>query len=50
VRLGLALGRRGRAAVRTALEKRRRVRARITVAAVDAAGNRSTTRLTRRLR
>lgn len=48
-RLGLALGRRGRAAVRMALDKRRRVRARITVAAVDAAGNRSTTRLTRRL-
>jgi hypothetical protein len=50
VRLALALGRRGRAAVRRALENGRRVRARVTVAAVDTAGNRATTRLTRRLR
>jgi hypothetical protein len=50
VRLALALGRRGRAAVRRALENGRRVRARITVTAVDTAGNRAITRLTRRLR
>jgi hypothetical protein len=50
VRLAMALGRRGRGAARRALANRRRVRARITVRAVDAAGNRSTIRLTRRMR
>jgi hypothetical protein len=49
-RLGLTLGRRGRAAVRRALANGRRVRARIRVTAVDAAGNRSVTRLASRLR
>jgi hypothetical protein len=50
VRLGLTLGRRGRAAVRRALADGRRVRARIRVTAVDAAGNRRVTRLGSRLR
>jgi hypothetical protein len=50
VRLGLTLGRRGRAAVRRALASGRRVRARIRVTAVDAAGNRTVTRLASRLR
>jgi hypothetical protein len=50
VRLGLRLGRRGRAAVRRALASGHRVRARIRVAAVDAAGNRTVTRLASRLR
>jgi hypothetical protein len=50
VRFGLTLGRRGRAAVRRALENGRRVRARIRVTAVDAAGNRTVRRLTSRLR
>jgi hypothetical protein len=50
VRLGLTLGRRARAAVRRALAGGRRVRARIRVTAVDAAGNRTVTRLASRLR
>jgi hypothetical protein len=50
VRLGLTLRRRARAAVRRALENGRRVRARIRVTAVDAAGNRTVRRATSRLR
>jgi hypothetical protein len=49
VRLGLILGRRGVTAARRALRNGRRVEARITVAAVDAAGNRTLRRLSRRL-
>jgi hypothetical protein len=49
VGLRLTLGRRGRAAARRALANGRRVRARTRVTAVDAAGNRTVTRLASRL-